>query len=62
MAKHLSRRWRVALLAGLSIALLGVALRTAIQRLPWFGPWLAAALRLGKHEEVLLTQTVGYPT
>lgn len=45
MAKHLSRRWRAALLAALSVALFGVTLRTAIQRLPWFGPWLAESLR-----------------
>jgi hypothetical protein len=45
VAKHLSRRWRVALLAGASVALLGVGLHTAVLRLPWFGPWLADSLR-----------------
>lgn len=45
MAKRLKRFSLAALASAASVALVLVALRVAVYRLPWFGPWLADALR-----------------
>lgn len=45
MAQRLTRRARAAGIGVASLVLLVIALRVAVQRLPWFGPWLADSLR-----------------
>jgi len=45
VAKRLKRFWRAAVLSTVSLALVLVALRLAVQHLPWFGPRLADTLR-----------------